>query len=70
MKKEKKKQLTSDNIVKVQITATMDDGTHIMGFSEDKYLINYIVATCQFARLREDLFAQCSLKELMDNGGE
>lgn len=62
----KKSGLTSDNIKKVQIIATLDDGTHLMAVSEDKFLIKTAVVTCKFAKLRDDLFTECSLKELMD----
>ena len=58
--------MTSDNITSVQIIATMDDGSHIIAVSEDKILIKYIVTCCKFAKLREELFAQCSLKELVE----
>lgn len=60
------KKMTSDNITKVQIMATLDDGSHLMAVSEDKFLIKYIVGCCKFAKLREELFTQCSLKELIE----
>lgn len=62
----KKGQLTSDNIKSVQIVATLDDGSHIIGVFDDRILIKYIVASCKFAKLREELFGQCSLKELVE----
>ena len=57
--------MTSDDIQSVQIIATCKDGQHIMAVSEDKVLIRCIAEWCQFMRLKEDLFEQCSLKELI-----
>jgi len=57
--------MTSDDIKSVQIIATTKDGKHIMAVSEDKILIRCIVEWCQFMRLKEELFEQCSLKELI-----
>ena len=57
--------MTSDNIQSVQIIATCKDGQHIMAVSDDKILIRCIVEWCQFVLLKEDLFGQCSLKELI-----
>jgi hypothetical protein len=58
--------MTSDNITKLQILATMDDGTHLMAISDDKILIRFVAELCQFVKLKEDLFEQCSLKELVE----
>ena len=58
--------MTSDNITKLQILATMDDGTHLMAITDDKILIRFVGELCQFVRLKEDLFDQCSLKELVE----
>lgn len=58
--------MTSDNITKLQILATMDDGTHLMAITDDKILIRFVSELCQFVRLKEDLFEQCSLKELVE----
>lgn len=57
--------MTSDNITKLQILATMDDGTHLMAITDDKILIRFVAELCQFVKLKEDLFEQCSLKELL-----
>ena len=57
--------MTSDDIQSVQIIATCKDGQHIMAVSNDKVLIRCIAEWCQFMRLKEDLFEQCSLKELI-----
>lgn len=66
MASKKQQELTSDNIKKVHIIATLDDGRHIMALSEDKMLIKVITSYCQFVKLKDDLFGQCSLKELME----
>lgn len=58
--------MTSDNIKKVQIIATIDDGSHIIAVSDDKILIQCIAAWCQFMKLKDELFEQCSLKELIE----
>lgn len=67
-KKKNESGMTSRDIEKVQILAVTKDGQHLMAISEDKFLIDAIVTFCQFARLKGELFEQCSLKELMDNG--
>ena len=36
-----------------------------MAVSDDKILIRCIAEWCQFIRLKEELFEQCSLKELI-----
>ena len=58
--------MTSDDIKSVQIIATTKDGKHIMAVSDEKPLIWQIVSCCQFAKLKEELFEQCSLKEIME----
>ena len=57
--------MTAADIEKVQILATTKDGQHLMALSDDRILINCIVSWCQFAKLKDELFEQCSLKELM-----
>ena len=44
----------------------MDDGTHLMAITDDKILIRFAAELCQFVKLKEDLFEQCSLKELIE----
>ena len=58
--------MTSDDIKSVQIIATTNDGKHIMAVSDDKILIRFIAEWCEFVKLKEELFAQCSLKEIME----
>ncbi len=57
--------MTSDDIQSVQIIATCKDGQHIMALSDDKVLIRCIAEWCQFMQMKEELFEQCSLKELI-----
>lgn len=57
--------LTSRNIEKIQITATLDNGSHIMAISDNKEFIDIIVGTCKFFQLNDDIFEQCSLKEII-----
>ena len=59
--------MTSDDIKSVQIIATTKDGKHLVAVSDDKLLIRYIVSCCKFVKLKEELFEQCSLKELIDD---
>ena len=59
--------MTSDDIKSVQIIATTKEGKHIMAVSDEKALIRYIVSCCKFAKLKDELFEQCSLKELIDD---
>ena len=62
----KKAALTANDIESVQIIATLKDGKHIMAISEDRILINMIASFCQFVKLKDELFEQCSLKEIME----
>ena len=59
--------MTSDNIKKLQILAITDDekDKYLMATTDDKTLINVIVEFCLFAKLKNELFEQCSLKELI-----
>ena len=59
--------MTSDDIKSVQIIATTKDGKHIMAVSDERPLIWHISACCKFSKLKEELFEQCSLKELIDD---
>ena len=59
--------MTSNDITQVQIIATTKDGKHIIAVSDEKPLIWHIAACCQFAKLKDELFEQCSLKELIDD---
>ena len=59
--------MTSDDIKSVQIIATTKDGKHIMAVSGERPLIWHIAACCKFAKLKGELFEQCSLKELIDD---
>ncbi len=58
--------MTLDDIKSVQIIATTNDGKHIMTVSDEKSLIWDIVSRCRFVKLKEELFEQCSLKEIME----
>ena len=57
--------MTSNDIKEVQIIATLKNGQHLIALSEDKILIQCIVVWCKFMKLKDELFAQCSLKELI-----
>lgn len=57
--------MTTNDIEKVQIIATTKDGQHIMAVSDDKILIQCIASWCQFYKLKDELFEQCSIKELI-----
>lgn len=58
--------MTSDDIKSVQIIATTNDGKHIMAVSDDKILIRCIAEWCKFVKLKDELFEQCSIKEIME----
>lgn len=58
--------MTTNDIKSVQIIATTKDGKHLITVSDEKHLIWYIAACCRFAKLKDELFEQCSLKELME----
>jgi hypothetical protein len=58
--------MTSDDIKSVQIIATTNDGKRIIAVSYDSILIWHIASCCKFAKLKEELFEQCSLKEIME----
>ena len=57
--------MTSDDITKVQIIAECKDGQHLISVSDDKILIRCITEWCKFMRLKEEVFGECSLKELI-----
>lgn len=57
--------MTTADIKKVQILATTKDGQHIMAVSDDKVLIQCIASWCQFFKMKDELFEQCSIKELI-----
>lgn len=57
--------MTNDDITKVQIIAECKNGQHLISVSDDKILIRCIVEWCKFMKLKEELFEQCSLKELI-----
>ena len=59
--------MTSDDIKSVRILATTKDGKHIMAVSYEKPLIWHIVSCCKFAKLKDELFEQCLLKELIND---
>ena len=61
----KKTTLTSNDITDVQIIAKLNDGSHIIAVSSEKQLIWHIVASCKFAKLKDELFEQCPLSELV-----
>lgn len=58
--------MTTNDIEKVQIIATTKDSQHIMAVSDDKILIQCIASWCQFYKLKDELFEQCSIKELIE----
>lgn len=58
--------MTTDDIKSVQIIATTNDGRHILAMSDEKPLIWHIASCCKFVRLKDELFEQCSLKELLE----
>lgn len=58
--------MTTDDIKSVQIIATTKDNEHLVAVSDEIPLIWHIAASCKFAKLKEELFEQCSLKELME----
>lgn len=60
--------MTSDDIKGVQIIATSKDGQRFLALSKDTILIRFIVSLCKFVKLKDDVFGEISLKDLMDNG--
>ena len=58
--------MTSDDIKSVQIIATTKDGKHIMAVSDEEPLIWHIAACCKFVKIKDELFKQCLLKEIME----
>ena len=59
--------MTTNDIEKVQIIATTKEGKHILTVSDEKPLIWHIVSCCKFLKLKDELFEQCTLKELMED---
>lgn len=60
--------MTARDIEKLQILAITKDGQHLMAVSDDRLIIDTVVSFCKFAKLKDEQFEQCSLKELMVDG--
>lgn len=58
--------MTTNDWEQVQIIATTKDGQHILAISKDKFLFQVIAEMCKFAKIKDDIFEQCSLKEIID----
>ena len=57
--------MTTKDIDSVQIIATTKDGKHMMTVSDERLLMWYITYYCKFIKLKDEVFEQCSLRELM-----
>lgn len=58
--------MTSNDIKQLQIIATTKDGQHFLATTDDKILIPFTASLCQFIKLKDDIFEQVSLKQLME----
>lgn len=58
--------MTSNDIKQLQIIATTKDGQHCLATTDDKILIQFTASLCQFIKLKDDMFEQVSLKQLME----
>lgn len=58
--------MTSNDIKQLQIIATTNDGQHCLATTDDRILIQFTASLCQFIKLKDDVFEQVSLKQLME----
>ena len=58
--------MTSNDIKQLQIIATTKDGQHCLTTTDDAILIQFVASLCKFMRLKDDMFEQITLKELME----
>ena len=63
-----KKNMTSDNIKKVQILAELDNGEHILAVSDNSILIKFIVEFCQFIKIDEAKVDTFDIKDIIEKG--
>ena len=57
--------MTSDDIKSLQIIATCKDGQHLITTSDDKVLIACVTQWCKFMLLKDDVLAECSIKDFV-----
>ena len=58
--------MTSNDIKQIQIIATTKDGQHLLATTDDAILIQFAASLCQFYKLKDDVFEQLPLKELVE----
>lgn len=58
--------MTSNDIQQLQIIATTHDGQHCLAITDDKMLIQFTASICKFRILKDNMFEQVSLKEIME----
>lgn len=58
--------MTSNDIKQLQIIATTKDGQHCLAITDDTILIQFVASICKFRMLKDDMFEQVSLKEILE----
>lgn len=58
--------MTGENIKKMQVIITLDNGRSAIGIVDDNITKNFIVSTTQFAIIKENLMKEISLGDIVD----
>lgn len=58
--------MTGENITKMQVIITLDNGRSAIGIVDNNITKNFIVSTTQFAIIKENLMEEISLGDIVD----
>lgn len=58
--------MTGENIKKMQVIITLDNGRSAIGIVDNNITKNFIVGTTQFAIIKENLMEEISLGDIVD----
>lgn len=62
--------MTSNDIEKLSIVATLNDGNYIISTTSNRAVIDVVASLCEFARVNKELFENVSLSELTNEKEE
>lgn len=62
--------MTSNDIEKLSIVATLNDGNYIISTTSNRAVIDVVTSLCEFARVNKELFENVSLSELTNEKEE
>lgn len=58
--------MTGENIKKMQVIITLDNGRSAIGIVDNNITKNFIVSTTQFVIIKENLMEEISLGDIVD----